>query len=425
MTEQTNENEVVITGLGPVTSIGVGCEAFWASLAAGRCGAQPAVLPVDVGRSVELPVASMPPASQVPGLEPHLDFLAGQGCGAHRDLGYALLAVKLALADAGIEYDRERNNIGAIQVFEAPGIERTVTRLFELMATPMPTDEPPHVYDLLAAHFYNMQPFLYVHLLGKAFGLRGFSSSVHNACASGAYALEAAAQRIRTGQAEVMLVAGGEAFDTAVRLEWFRRLDLYAHQGRMSPFDTEASGFYVGEGGAALVLESASRAAARGAHVYATYLGGGFAQQSWKQTVPDVHATRLRDAIKAALHRTGVSAAELDLVVPHGASTYTGDGYEASCVEQALDARAAANAVATVLKPNVGHLLAASGLIETVGALLAVRHQVVPATLNTRPEHANFPIPLVTSPTERPVKTVLKLFTGFTGHDAALVFRGA
>ena len=78
-----------------------------------------------------------------------------------------------------------------------------------------------------------------------------------------------------------------------------------------------------------------------------------------------------------------------------------------------------------MLKPNVGHLLAASGLIETVGALLAVRHQVVPATLNTRPEHANFPIPPVTSPTERPMKTVLKLFTGFTGHDAALVFRAA
>ena len=415
-------HEVVVTGLGPVTSVGVGCDAFWDSLVAGRCGAQPTPLPVDVGRSVELPLASMPPASRVPGLEAHLDFLAGQGGASCRDLGYALLAVELALADAGIEYDRDHNAVGVVQAFEAPGMEGTVGRLFELMATPMPTDEPPHVYDLLAAHFYNMQPFLYVHLMGKAFGLRGFSTSVHNACASGAFAIETAAQRIRQGQAEVMVVAGGEAFDTAVRLEWFRRLDLYAHDGNMRPFDADASGFYVGEGGAAIVLESASRADARGANVYATYPGGGFAQQSWKQTVPDIHAARLAAAIKTAMARTDVSAADVDLIVPHGASTYTSDGYEAACVEQALDNRAA-GAVATVFKPYVGHMLAASGVIETIGTLLAIQHQAVPATPHTRPDRASFPVPLVKTFTERPVNTVLKLSTGFTGHDAALLFR--
>ncbi len=423
MSEQVHE--VVITGIGPVSSIGVGCKAFWEALLAGRCGVQPTPLPVDVGRSVELPLASMPPASQVHGLEPHLDFLAGQGCGGCRDLAYSLLAVELALVDAGLAYDRRRNNIGAIQAFEAPGVERTVSRLFELMATPMPTDQPPHVYDVLAANFYNMQPFLYVHLMGKAFGLRGFSTSVHNACSSGAFALEIAAQCIRQGLAEAMVVTGGEAFDTAVRLEWFRRLDLYAHDGCMRPFEPEASGFYVGEGAAAIVLESADRAAARGAAVYATYCDGGFAQQSWKQTVPDIQAARLRDAITTAISRAGVSARDIDLIVPHGTATYTGDGYEAACVEQALDGRSAGQAVATAFKPYVGHLLAASGLIELAAALLAVRHQIVPATLNTRAERANFPVPLVTSPQARAVNTVLKLFTGFTGHDAALIFRKA
>jgi 3-oxoacyl-[acyl-carrier-protein] synthase II len=420
MTEQANE--VVITGVGPVTGIGVGHDAFWASLAAGRSNIRPTLLPVDVGRSIELPVAAMPPTSQVPGLASHVGFLASQGCAAYRDLGYTLLAIELALRDAGIEYDRDKNNIGAIQAFEAPGVERTVSKLFELLATPMPSDRPPEAYDLLAQHFYNMQPFLYVHLIGKGLGLRGFSTSVHNACASGAFAIEAAAQRIRAGCADVMVVAGGEAFDSAVRPEWFCRLKLYCLDGRMRPFDAQPSGFCVGEGAAAIVLESGSHAARRGADVYAAYLGGAFAQQGWKQAIPDVRAARLRDVIKDALATTGVPAGDLDLIVPHGASTRLSDGYEAACLAQALDG-AASSAIATAFKPHVGHLLAASGVIEVVAALLALKHQAVPATLNTRSGHTCLPVPLATALTDRPVNTLLKLSTGFTGHDAASLFR--
>ncbi|MCK4342456.1 MAG: hypothetical protein KAY37_12120 [Phycisphaerae bacterium] len=415
-------HEVVITGVGPVSSIGVGREAFWDSLATRQTNVRTRTLPVDVGRTVEMPVASMPPADQVPGLARHLDFLAGQDCPECRDLAYALLAVELALQDAGVEYDRDRNNIGAIQVFEAPAVERTVSRLFELLSTPMPSNGPPPVYDLLAPFFYNMQPFLYVHMVGKALGLRGYSTSIHNACTSGAFAIEAAAQRIRAGQAEVMVVVGGEAFDTAARVEWFRRLNLYASDGNMRPFDAETSGFYVGEGAAALVLESADSAARRGADVYAGYLGGAFAQQGWKQVIPDVRSARLRDVIKDVLHATGVRANELDLVLPHAASTTLSDGYEAKSLKQAL-AGAATPALALAIKPYVGHMLAASGLIEMIGGLLAVKHQAVPATLNTRPGQANFPVPLTSELTDHRVNTLLKLSTGFTGHDAASLFR--
>ncbi|MGH7185310.1 MAG: beta-ketoacyl synthase N-terminal-like domain-containing protein, partial [Pseudomonadota bacterium] len=217
----SNPREVVVTGVGPVTGIGVGCDAFWASLTAGRSNAQLRSLAVDAGKTSELPVVSMPPVDSVPGLSKHMAASAEQGCEGYRDLGYALLAIELALADAGLSYDRDQNTIGVIQAFEAPGVESTVCRLFELLAGPPPTDPgaPGPVYEMLAPYFYNMQAFLYVHLVGKAFGLHGFSTSVHNACTSGAYAIEIAAQRIRSGQAEVMIVAGGEAFETGVRLE--------------------------------------------------------------------------------------------------------------------------------------------------------------------------------------------------------------
>lgn len=413
--------DVVITGVGPVTAIGVGRDALWSALSAGASILSDRSLATDLVVSSDFLIASMPDASQVPGLSKHMDFLATQDCPGYRDLAYAILAAQLALTDAGIEYDPRGNDIGAVQVFEAPGVEQTVARLFAMFATP-PTDGPPPVYDLLAPSFYNSQPFLYVHLLGKALGLHGFSTSVHNACTSGAFAIEIAADRIRTGRADVMVVTGGEGFDTAVRLEWFKRLDLYAHDERMRPFDSESTGFYVGEGAGAIVLESAAHAEARNAAVYAAYLGGAFAHQGWKQTIPDVRAARLRGLIESVLKNTGVGPSEIDLVVPHGAATSLSDRYEARCLKEALGG-SAGNAVATAFKPYFGHMLAASGIIDTICAMLAIEHQSVPATLHTRPEHALLPIPLVTTQTDRPISTLLKLSTGFTGHDAAAVFR--
>ncbi len=424
----SHPREVVITGVGPVTGIGVGREAFWSSLIGGRSNAQLRSLAVDAGKSAELPVVSMPPVDSVPGLSKHMAASAEQGCEGYRDLGYALLGIELALADAGLTYDRDQNTIGVIQAFEAPGVEPTVCRLFGLFGGPPPTDGPPPVYELLAPFFYNMQAFLYVHHVGKAFGFRGFSTSVHNACSSGVFAIEVAAQRIRSGQADMMIVVGGEAFDTGVRLEWFRRLDLYARDaGGMRPFDSTSTGFYVGEGAGALVLESTAHAEKRGAKSYATYAGGAFAHQGWKQTIPDVRAGRLRGVIDEALRTTGVRAEEIDLIVPHGASTALSDGYEAACLKEALGSRGVREGthspVATVFKPNVGHMLAACGVVETIASLLAMKHQAVPGTLNSDGQSAFFPVPLVTSRTDRKVHTVLKLSTGFTGHDAALVFR--
>lgn len=417
-----NEKNVVITGVGPVSSIGVGADAFWEALAAGRSCADVRSLPLEPFETVDLPIASMPDASTVAGLARHFDRLKELDCAECRDLAYAMLAVELALADAGLESSDVGESCGLIQVFEAPGVERTVWQLFEMMKRPPETDRPPRVYDALSPSFYAMQPFFYVHVLAKAFGLHGFSTSVHNACSSGAFALEVAADRIRTGQASIMIVAGGEAFDTAVRLEWFRRLDLYALDGNMKPFDPDTSGFYVGEGGGAIVLESQAHARDRGAKIYASYAGGAFSQQAWKQVIPDVRASRLANMMTQAMSRAKISPADLDLIVPHGAATALSDGYEAKCIGQALDGEKT-DAVATAIKPNVGHMLAASGVIETIGLLLAFKHQRVPGTLNSDPTRSKLPIPLIGSTTERRIQTALKLSTGFTGHDTASIFK--
>ncbi len=414
--------DVVITGLGPVTSIGVGCDALWSSLQSSQKKIEMRELHVDVARTVTLPIAAMPGHEEVPGLNKHFSYLTQQECEGYRDLAYSLLAVELALDDAQLEIDPDQNDVGSVQVFEAPGVESAVSKLFQLMSMPLPPNQPPQVYDLLSPNFYNMQPFLFVHLLSKAFGMKGFSTSVHNACSSGAFAFEVAAQRIQSGQSDVMVVVGGEAFDTAVRLEWFRRLELYARDAVMRPFDATQTGFFVGEGAGALVMESADHAAKRGAHVYAKYLGGAFAHQGWKQTIPDVRSARLKNVIGDALKHAKVSAESLDFIVPHGTATRLSDGYESKCVEAALDGKAS-QAIATAFKPAIGHMLAASGVIEMVCSLLSMKNDTVCSTFSSESDDLQFPVPIATTNETRPLTTMMKLFTGFTGHDAALIFQ--
>lgn len=414
--------DVVVTGLGPVSAVGVGSEAFWAGLCEARLRTTPRTLVVDLGKTVELPIVSMPPSDRVPGLQVHEAALVEQGFAGYRDAAYGLLAAKLALKDAGLAGNDSRDGIGMIQAFEAPGVERTVAQLFGMFSGPPPVNGPPPVYDTLAPCFYNMQPFLYVHVIGKILGLRGFCTAVHNACSSGAIAIELAAQHIRSGQADVMIVLGAECFDTGVRLEWFRRLDLYAMDpAGCRPFDATSKGFFVGEGGAAVVLESADHAAKRGARTYAQYLGGAFAHQAWKQTIPDVRAARLKGVIDLALTRANIRAPEVDLVVPHGAGATLSDGYEAVCVESAWgsDER---RGVAAAFKPAVGHLLAASAVMETLCSLLAMKHGRIPPSA-TPGATAGFPLSMPQNGTTGNFNTLLKLSTGFTGHDAGLVFR--
>lgn len=396
-------------------------DAVWAALRAGRTAVSRRPFVVDAGRVAEVLLAAMPAAENVPGLGPHLEFLAANECAGHRDLAFALLAAELAVRDAKLDYDRDKNRIGAVQAFEAPGVEGVVGGLLGMLSAPPPAAGPPPMYDMLAPHFYNAQPFVYVHLVGKALGLHGFSTSVHNACASGAIAFDVAAQQIRLGRADAMVIVAGEAFSTGVRMEWFRRLDLYARDEKLRPFDRESGGFFLGEGGAALVLESAEHAARRGAKPYARYAGGAFAQQSWKHVLPDVPAGRLAGVIREALAEAEVPADALDLVVPHGAGMRVSDGYEAACLREALGEKPK-RAVATTFKPYFGHLLAASAVLEIGAMLLAMRHGEVPAALHTDPSSADIPISLAGQPAARRIEHSLKLATGFTGHDAALVF---
>jgi 3-oxoacyl-[acyl-carrier-protein] synthase II len=412
---------VAITGIGPVTPLGVGKEAAWEALSANRTRVVERELRVDLAEYERAALVPMP-------AEWHLEdmkdptLLLSEECAEYRDLRYAVRAMRLAVEDAGLDLDREADRIGVIYAFEAPGMEAMVRHMLSMPPEALMVEQP-RLYPFVSKHFYHTHSFFYVHVLGKAMGLHGMSTCVHNACASGAFAVEMAAQQIRSGAAPAMLVAGAEAFETGVRVRYLRGMETYAEGPEMRPFDVSPTGFYVGEGGTALVLEARSHADARGARIYAEYAGGGFAQQSWKHAMPDVPANRLAEASRKAMADAEVNSREVDLVVPHGAGSGISDGYEAYTLGQLFEK--GSRAPMCPLKAYLGHQLGNCVLAELAAGLMMMEHGLVLGQPFGGETNGRVPLELVRANRQHSVRIMLKLATGFTGHDAAMVFRKA
>jgi 3-oxoacyl-[acyl-carrier-protein] synthase II len=191
----------------------------------------------------------------------------------------------------------------------------------------------------------------------------------------------------------------------------------------MRPFDRTPTGFYAGEGGAALVLEARSHAEARGARIYGEYLGGAFAQQSWKHALPDAPSGRLSAAIREALRQAKLKPEQIDLVIPHGACSSVCDGYELQ--EMAKLWSDPAEAALCPVKPFVGHQLGNCVIIEIILALLMMQDGVVVGQPFKGSPVAQLPLAMPAENHAHDTKYMMKLATGFTGHDAALVFARA
>jgi 3-oxoacyl-(acyl-carrier-protein) synthase len=392
---------------------------MWESLEANRTRVLERELRVDLAEYERTVLSPMPAEWHREELRDPTLLLAEE-CADYRDLRYAIRAMSLAAQDAGLDIDRESNMIGGIYAFEAPGMEVMVRHMLSMPPEALMVDQP-QLYPFVSKHFYHTHSFFYVHVLGKALGLHGFSTCIHNACSSGAFALELAAQQIRSGAAPVMLVAGAEAFETGVRVRYLKGMDSYVQGPEMRAFDAAPTGFYVGEGGAALVLEARSHAEARGVPIYAEYLGGGFAQQSWKHMICDVPANRLASAAKKALGEAGVSPVEVDLVVPHGAGSAVSDGYEAHSLGQIFDEHSPA--LLCPLKPYLGHQLGNCVIVELAASLLMMREGVVLGQPFDMQPNGRVPLEIPQSNRPHSSQILMKLATGFTGHDAVLLFR--
>ena len=429
--DQTSRPRVAITGLGPVSALGVGREATWEGLRLAKTH------PVWQEERIEGEVWGAFPVFTVSddlwdatnGLAVP-DFVDRAELASDRDLELLVRAATLAFADAGLAWDRHDNRIGMVVTHETPGVDRYIRvvyrTVFDLLAGRRafpglgPAAVARAVFDEHRSAVYAMQGFIALHQLTRILGLHGFSTTVNNAAASGLFALEAGARQIREGSSVVLVVGGGSPRSLPKYL-WFREMGLYADDGAVQPFDRHRHGFVFGEGAAAVVLENWDHAHRRGARIWAEYAGGGFTVDAWKLGVPDVRHGHYRRAITDALAYARVRPHEIDLLIPHAVATPIGDRHEAQSIREAF----VTPPPITALKPYVGHVLEGNALLELILGVLALDGDWVPPTLNFHEPDPRVGIRPVTEPQDRTLTTLVKMATGFGGYNAAVVLRQA
>ncbi|HYN37561.1 MAG TPA: beta-ketoacyl-ACP synthase II [Actinomycetota bacterium] len=406
---------VFVTGIGVVTPIGIGRDAFWDALVAGRSGAREISAFDTTGFPVRIAceVSDFDPVDYIdPRQVPRMDRFAQM----------ALAASTLALEDAGAGDDIDLDQTGVIV---GSGIGGLAT--IEEQHTALLKGGPRRVSPFMVPR---LMPNGAAAAIAMRFGLTGVNYGVVSACATGAHALGEALSTIRAGRAQMMLAGGSEAALTPLSLAAFARMGalstLNDDPARASrPFDRDRDGFVFGEGAGVLVLESEESVTRRGARVLAELRGYGATSDAFHVTQPDPKGIGATKAMVAAMADADIEPVDVDYVNAHGTSTPFNDRIETLTIKNALGNEAKRVPVTSV-KSQTGHLLGAAGAVEAAACVLMMQHETIPATINLTTPDPDCDLDYVPEgPREQPVRVALSNSFGFGGQNACLVLSAA
>ncbi|MDP3142701.1 MAG: beta-ketoacyl synthase N-terminal-like domain-containing protein [Candidatus Omnitrophota bacterium] len=421
---------VVVTGIGPLSAIGIGKEVLWKSIIEKKQGVildkhfigDELLESFFIYKMSGFDIHSF--GIDTVALEDIKSWKAGE---ENLDLYYFLAAIKLALDDSKIEFNKG-SQLGLVLAHENPGLEQFYSNVFKksfkLLKNNKNLTEKEHfeaLYSSCSKSAYDLQTFMFLYHVAKVFNIHGYSLFINNACTSGLYAIEAASQIIKSGKNKVVAVA---AVDNPglYRCLWLKKQGLYAEDGKIKPFAKDCNGFVCGQGGASLVLEDLEHAKKRNAKIYAEYLGGGFSLESWKVTLPNVSLNFYKDAIIQSLIQSRLKCEEVDLVNAHGVATSIIDQYEARAIREVFG-NSKKRPFVNAFKPYIGHNLGGCALLELAILLIALEKDFIPPVLNCEVVNPKLKINVVRESISKRIDTVMKICCGFGGFDGAVIFR--
>jgi 3-oxoacyl-[acyl-carrier-protein] synthase II len=402
---------VVVTGLGAVTPLGLDVESHWQGLLAGRSGLGPVTLFDATGFLSRI-------AGEVKGFDPscYMDYKMARRSGRFAQLGTA--AARQALESAGLLVDEStRDHIGIVMA-SSGGLTGfgPQERILEERG---PGRIDPLLVSRVGAHMAGVR-------IGHALGVRGPNTTVNSACASGADAIGHALNLIRLGQAEVVLAGGCEAMVVPLTMAAMALVGALSRnnddpQGASRPFDAERDGFVMGEGAGVLVLEAEEHARRRGATILAEVAGAGWSFDAADETAPDVDGQA--QAMLRALRDAELTPDAVDYVNAHGTSTQLNDKTETAAIKQVFGEHAYRIPVSSN-KSMIGHLAAAAGAVEAVAAVLTIRDQILPPTINYRTPDPECDLDYVPNEARpHPVNVCISNSFGLGGQNACLVLK--
>src|SRR5947208_2740385 len=410
----TNTRRVVVTGIGLVSSLGIGTDANWAALSAGRSG-------VDTITKFDAAQFATQIAGEVRGFDP-LRFIEKKDV-KKMDvfIQYAIAASQFAMDDAALQITPAlAPNVG---VFIASGIGgfTTIEREHKALIEGGPRKISPFFIPSAIINLAAGQ-------VSIRFGAKGPNSSTCTACSASAHAIGDAFEIIRRGDADVMIAGGSEAAITPMGIGGFGALRALSTRNdepeRASrPFDKDRDGFVVGEGAGVLILEELDLARRRDARVYAELVGYGMSADAHHITAPSDDGDGPFRVMNQALKSAGIAPARIDYINAHGTSTPHGDKIESLAIRRSFGGHADKLAVSST-KSMTGHLLGAAGGLEAGITVLAVHHQVAPPTINLEMADEGCDLDYVpNTKRELPIQYALSNSFGFGGTNAALLFK--
>ena len=407
---------VLVTGLGPVTPIGIGKVAFWDALVAGASGVK------RVDDRIDLEGIDVQIGAPVDAFDPLVFMDKKTAHRTDRVAQLALAATELALADAGLKgggWNPERT--GVVVGTGIGGLE-TMQENFGALARGGPRRVSPLFVPRLMPNAVAGQ-------ISIAYGMYGPNFGVVSACATAAHAIGIAAELIRSGLVDCVVAGGSEAALVRIAYAGFAQMGALSRRNddptRASrPFDRDRDGFVMGEGAGVLILEAAEHAAARGAHAVAELVGFGMTADAEHITAPAPDGRGAARAMSLALAQGDVQPSDLDYINAHGTSTALNDKAETVAIKLALG-EAARRVKISSTKSQIGHLLGAAGGVEAIATILSMEKGFVPATLNYEHPDPECDLNYTPKSVSLVMRTALSNSFGFGGQNAALLFRRA
>ena len=407
-------HRVVITGLGAITPIGNDLESYLKGLQSGQNGVDQITLFDASSHACRF-------AAEVKSFDPTGKLEPKESKRWDRFSKFGVIAAKEALNHSGLIIDN--SNSGRIGVIIGSGVGGLLT--METQAHVLENKGASRVSPFTVPM---MIPNMATGLAAIALGAKGPSSAVSTACAAGSNAIGDAFRLLQLGKADAMVCGGAEASITPLGVAGFASAKALSFRNddpstASRPFDSQRDGFVIGEGAGVLILETLDHALKRDATIHAEIIGYGTTCDAHHITSPTPGGVGGAEAIKLALIDGQINPEEVDYINAHGTSTPANDSNETSAIKAALGNHAYQVPTSST-KSMTGHLLGGSGGIEAVACALAIKHEIIPPTINYSNPDPNCDLDYVPNKArEKKLGVVLSNSFGFGGHNVCLAFR--
>ncbi|MDQ7917178.1 beta-ketoacyl-ACP synthase II [Mesonia sp. MT50] len=408
---------VVVTGLGALTPIGNNIEEYWDGLVHGKSGGAPITY-------FDTEKFKTKFACEIKNFDFDAYFDRKEKRRLDRFAQYAMVASDEAIQDSSIDLNTvNKHRVGVIWGAGIGGLEtfqEEVKNFANGDGTPRfnPFFIPKMIADIAPGN------------ISIKHGFMGPNYTTVSACASSANAMIDALTYIRLGYSDVIVTGGSEAAVTQAGMGGFNAMHALSTrnenpQTASRPFDATRDGFVLGEGAGALVLEEYEHAKARGAKIYAEVIGGGMSSDAYHMTAPHPEGTGVVAVMENCLQNAGLKPEDVDAINTHGTSTPLGDVAELKAITKVFGEHAKDININST-KSMTGHLLGAAGAIEAIASILAMKHSLVPPTINheTADENIDSSLNLTLNKAQkREVNVAMSNTFGFGGHNACVLFK--